>query len=155
MLLLPENTEEAEPLAAMVRDAGADYLAVKPYSQHHKSITRRYEQLDYTPYLHLGERLERYSTDGFRVVFRAGAMGKMHHGDRGYGRCLALPFWSYIDSAGTVWGCSSISGTSGSVRQHRRQHVPRHLAGRAPQAVNAGGCRRARSRRLPDGLPHG
>lgn len=110
MLLLPENAAEAEPLAAMVRDAGADYLAVKPYSQHHKSITRRYEQFDYTPYIHLGERLERYSTDGFRVICRAGAMGKMHRGDRGYGQCLALPFWSYIDSAGTVWGCSSHLG---------------------------------------------
>lgn len=28
-------------------------------------------------------------------------------GRRNYKHCLALPFWSYIDASGTVWGCSA------------------------------------------------
>jgi radical SAM protein with 4Fe4S-binding SPASM domain len=34
----------------------------------------------------------------------------MQRTERGYGRCLALPFWSYIDAGGGVWGCSSYLG---------------------------------------------
>jgi len=26
---------------------------------------------------------------------------------RGYGACLALPFWAYLDSSGDLWGCST------------------------------------------------
>lgn len=151
MVLLPENAGEAEPLAALARDAGADYFVVKPYSQHLKSISRRYGQLDYAPYVHLEERLERLATDRFRVIFRAGAMAKMDGGDRGYGRCLALPFWSYIDSAGAVWGCSSHLGDErfryGSITEstfrgiwqgERRRRSLQAVAG----GLDLSGCRR-------------
>jgi radical SAM protein with 4Fe4S-binding SPASM domain len=34
-------------------------------------------------------------------------MKKWDEGIRNYGHCLALPFWTYIDSGGNVWGCSA------------------------------------------------
>src|SRR5450631_34881 len=49
-LLLPENADEMEVLAARVKDAGAHYLVIKPYSHNHKSQTCRYAGLEYSPY---------------------------------------------------------------------------------------------------------
>ena len=33
-------------------------------------------------------------------------MKKWDEGVRTYNNCHALPFWSYIDAGGNVWGCS-------------------------------------------------
>jgi radical SAM protein with 4Fe4S-binding SPASM domain len=110
MILLPENAGEVEPLANICRDIGLRYLVVKPYSQHHKSITHTYEGFDYAPYIEMMERLAGYNDENFRVISRANTMKKMHRSKRGYERCLALPFWSYVDSDGCVWGCSAFLG---------------------------------------------
>lgn len=109
-LLLPENAGEMAALAAQVKSAGADYLAVKPYSQHHRSTTRRYAELDYSSMMALEEELAQLNGDTFRVIFRSGTMRKMSRQQRGYGRCQALPFWAYIDSGGSVWGCNAYIG---------------------------------------------
>lgn len=110
MILLPENAHEAEQLADICREIGLAYLVIKPYSQHGRSLTRVYEQLDYTVYLSLAKRLERFNDGHFRVIFRTNAMRKLDLHHRGYARCLALPFWAYIDSLGGVWGCSAHLG---------------------------------------------
>jgi len=109
-LLLPDNAAEMEELASRVREAGASYLVIKPYSQHQSSHTRTYERIDYSAFDDLAERLERYNTDGFSVIYRRHTMKKLQREERGYGRCLALPFWTYLDAAGGVWGCSSYLG---------------------------------------------
>jgi GTP 3',8-cyclase len=109
-VLLPENAAEMESLAAICRDAGARYLVIKPHAQHYNSITRMYASLDYSPYLHLAERLERLGSNNFKVIFRMHTFNKLSRTERGYGRCLGLPFWSYIDSGGNVWGCSDYLG---------------------------------------------
>lgn len=110
MILLPENAGEAADLAARCRDAGLAYLVIKPYSQHLMSHTRTYREIDYGGYLSLAEQLETYATDSFRVIFRRNTMRKLNRSERGYGRCQALPFWTYIDSGGNVWGCSAWLG---------------------------------------------
>ena len=109
-LLLPENVDEIEALAQRVKEAGASYLVIKPYSQHHKSHTQKYAGIDYTPYMKMPEMLERFNDSNFNVVFRMDTIMKMQRTERGYKHCLALPFWSYIDSGGNVWGCSSYMG---------------------------------------------
>ena len=109
-ILLPENAAEMEQLAALARDAGASYLVIKTYSQHQHSVTRRYAELDYAPMAAMAERLKALSTDRFQVIVRLHSMEKLQHQDRGYSRCLSLPFWSYIDAGGTVWGCSAFLG---------------------------------------------
>jgi sulfatase maturation enzyme AslB (radical SAM superfamily) len=40
----------------------------------------------------------------FRVIFRHEAMQRTFE-QAPYTTCRALPFWSYVDSGGNVWGC--------------------------------------------------
>lgn len=58
----------------------------------------------------LKDKLARFNDQGFTAIFREQTMKKMHRSSRGYERCLALPFWSYVDSGGNVWGCSAYLG---------------------------------------------
>ena len=109
-MLLPENSHELEILAWRIKAAGARYLVIKPYSQHHKSHTRKYADIDYTPYLELSQRFKRFNDSNFSVIFRMNTIMKASRSERGYERCLALPYWSYIDSGGNVWGCSAHMG---------------------------------------------
>jgi len=107
ILLLPENANEVELLAEKAKDTGLRYVVVKPYSQHHKSKTQTYRDVDYTQFNHLKGKLARFQDKDFSVIFREQTMKKMKRSVRGYERCLALPFWSYIDAGGNVWGCSA------------------------------------------------
>ncbi len=110
MVLLPENAGEAVRLASIVKAAGAHYFSVKPHSQHPGSRNREYEKIDYAPFMSLSGELASLADDSFHVIFRTRAMDKTSAGKRGYDRCNALPFWSYIDAGGSVWGCSSHLG---------------------------------------------
>jgi radical SAM protein with 4Fe4S-binding SPASM domain len=109
-ILLPENAAELEELAVRIRNAGLSYLVIKPYSQHHSSQTQVYAGIDYSCYGGLAERLERLNTDSFSVLYRRNTIDKLQRTRRGYERCMALPFWAYVDSSGDVWGCSSYIG---------------------------------------------
>lgn len=110
MILLPENAHEAVALAKIAKDIGADYLVIKSYSQHLKSITKQYEGFAYKDFYSLNDELQKVSTDSFRVVFRENAMKKLEEKKRAYDVCRALPFWTYIDAGGGVWGCSAYLG---------------------------------------------
>ena len=107
LILLPENWHEAELLAQYAKDIGMDYLVIKPYSQHPLSKTTKYKDIKYSDYLHLADKLSAFNNNNFRVIFRINTMKKWDEGQRNYRQCLALPFWSYIDAGGTVWGCSA------------------------------------------------
>ncbi len=107
LLLLPENRREVVPLARLAREIGADYLVVKPYSQHPLSCTRKYSRIRYERYRSLAEGLSRLDTPKFKTIFRSNTMRKWDEARRPYDRCYALPFWSYIDARGNFWGCSS------------------------------------------------
>jgi radical SAM protein with 4Fe4S-binding SPASM domain len=109
-LLLPENAAEMEGLAGIVKGAGFDYLVIKPFSQHPKMKGTRYAGLRYRELLDLGERLRRFDDERFSVIFRASTMESWDEGSRPYQRCLALPFWFYVDSRGDVWGCPAHLG---------------------------------------------
>ncbi len=110
MLLLPENRHEAVMLAGMARDIGMDYLAIKPYSQHPQSITDEYRGVNYEQDLALADELQQLNTPEFNVIFRVHAMRKWDAAARSYGRCFAMSFWTYIDAAGSVWGCCNHLG---------------------------------------------
>lgn len=105
-LLLPENEHEIVPLAQMAGDIGMDYLVVKPFSQHPQSHAKKYGNLQYEQFMYLAQQLQQYQSESFKVFFRANTMQKWDHKERSYKQCLALPFWSYIDAGGNVWGCS-------------------------------------------------
>jgi cyclic pyranopterin phosphate synthase len=106
MLLLPENGGEAATLARRAKEIGMDYLVIKPYSQHPQSKTTRYQSMEYKQWLPLSEELEKLNDAAFKVVLRIKTMQKWDEKEKPYDRCCSLPFWSYVDSSGTVWGCS-------------------------------------------------
>jgi len=107
MILLPENQNEVITLTQQAKDLNVDYLVIKPYSHHHLSKTNVYKQLLYNDYYHILEQLEVFDSEDFNVVFRVDTMKKWDKKEKRYKKCLALPFWSYIDSGGNVWGCSA------------------------------------------------
>lgn len=106
LLLLPDNSGEAKALAILAKEIGMDYLVVKPYSQHPLSKTERYKDIKYADYLHLAKELQQLNSENFNVIFRLDTMNKWDKREHSYDNCLALPFWSYIDATGRVWGCS-------------------------------------------------
>jgi radical SAM protein with 4Fe4S-binding SPASM domain len=111
MLLLPENAAEVERLARICRDEiGADYFVVKPYSQHNRSLTRTYNNIDYGDWMHLEKPLTALSNERFKVIFRARTMQK-HFQQKPYDICHSTPFfWAYLDSGGEVYSCSAWLG---------------------------------------------
>jgi len=110
LLLLPENCHEVVSLAKLAKDIGVNYLVIKPYSQHPQSKTTTYADIKYSNYEYLRDELIKFDTPEFNVIFRLHAMKKWDTESRKYKCCLALPFWSYIDSSGNVWGCSVYLG---------------------------------------------
>jgi len=109
-VLLPENRAEVETLARRAKTAGLDYLVVKPYSQHPLSRTRLYRGVNYRRDYSLSERLSRLNDARFNVVFRLETMQRWDAKAKGYSCCYGLPFWTYVDAAGDVWGCSRFIG---------------------------------------------
>ncbi|TLM80543.1 MAG: radical SAM protein [Actinobacteria bacterium] len=110
LLLLPENADEVVTLARIAKDIGMDYLVVKPYSQHPSSITQKYADIRYSDYLPQLEEARTLSGDGFEVIARVDTMERWDSQEHCYERCLALPFWAYVSTAGGVWACSAHLG---------------------------------------------
>ncbi len=109
-VLLPENAHEMVDLARICRDRiGADYLVVKPYSQHMFSETHEYEGVDYSAFLPLADQLDAFNDARFQVVFRAHTMRKhAEDPEQRYKKCQATPFvWAYVMADGRVYGCSA------------------------------------------------
>ncbi|MFA9373024.1 MAG: radical SAM protein [Poseidonibacter sp.] len=108
MLLLPENEHTALDLAKTMRDAGVDYLVIKPYTQSLYGTSRIYEGLTYENMMHLEKELAALETDSFKVIFRANTMKKLEEEKQPYSKCYSTPyFWSYIMADGSVYGCSA------------------------------------------------
>ncbi|MDD3012876.1 MAG: radical SAM protein [Candidatus Gastranaerophilales bacterium] len=108
ILLLPDNHDTVLELAQITKEAGFDYLVVKPYSQHLSSNTYKYKDISYSKYLYLDEQLKSYNSDNFKIIFRKQTMNKLSDPDDRYSKCRAVPFlWGYIMADGSVYGCSS------------------------------------------------
>ncbi len=105
-LLLPENRGEMPELARICRDIGLDYFVVKPYSHNPQSHTERFRNIDYADAGELTQELGAYETASFSPIVRLHAMDKWQDGRKPYGGCLGLPFFSYLDAGGNIWGCS-------------------------------------------------
>jgi radical SAM protein with 4Fe4S-binding SPASM domain len=109
-VLLPENADDMVELARICRDEiGADYLVVKPYSQHLFSETTQYDGIDYNPYLKMEEALAAFNTADFQLIFRSHTMQKyIEPPEARYKKCHATPFvWGYVMADGSVYGCSA------------------------------------------------
>jgi cyclic pyranopterin phosphate synthase len=109
MLLLKENCNEASKLAEILKKNKADYLIVKPYSQHPLSINRLKYQLDYRSLLSFEKELDKYNSKDFHVIFRSNTMVKISE-HKPYEKCLGMPFWAYLSSKGDLYACSAFLG---------------------------------------------
>jgi radical SAM protein with 4Fe4S-binding SPASM domain len=111
MVLLPENQHEAVILAKRSKDAGADYIVIKPYSQHLMSLTtmeKGYKDFDYSLIFPMEEEFSALEDGRFKVIFRRRTMEKLLDQDRHYTICQATPFfWAYVMANGEVYGCSA------------------------------------------------
>lgn len=103
-VVIPENIESLEEAAALLKDAGADYLAVKPFVQQN-------QQQKYHPEKPLDPQLldrclnaaEAYSNETFKVMVRKSAFSE--YGVRRYSHCFGTSFISVVNSAGDVATC--------------------------------------------------
>ncbi len=110
MVLLPENKDGAVNLAKKLRDIGADYLVIKPYTQNKHGISRKYEGLQYDDMLSLSQLLKECETKTFKVIFRAHAMNKLKSEGLPYSTCYSTPnFWGYIMADGGVYTCQTFA----------------------------------------------
>jgi len=109
MLLIPENCHEVIKLARVVKDTGADYFTVKPFSKHPMSHCSIKKGFDYSKFSGLEKTLGKLAAKDFRIIFRSHAMEKLKEG-RFYRHCLGLPFWAYISAEGDVYACSAYLG---------------------------------------------
>jgi radical SAM protein with 4Fe4S-binding SPASM domain len=150
MLLLPENAHEAYTLASTVKEAGGDYAVIKPYSQHHKSETRKYEGIDYSGFMELEEKLRDLNDENFSVIFRARTMEKLKEERREYETCYSTPFfWGYIMSDGCVYACSAFLEDDrfnlGNIHEHTFQDIwegeKRKACLEAVQSLDISECR--------------
>ncbi len=111
-ILLPDNKNEMETLAKSIRDAGCNYLVIKPYSQHPQSDTKKYQNVSYQQdeMKKLEETLSKLNGDNFKVIFRSQTMERISKG-KTYSKCHSTPFfWAYISSVGDVYSCSVFFG---------------------------------------------
>ena len=112
--VIPANWQEIEQLVQRAHASGADYVSIKPYSQHplSQATAGRYGTMSYRQLMDeinaTGEDLiRRYSSDLFEVVFRFTRFEE-YESERPYSTCLVTPsLWSYIQSDGLWLSCSA------------------------------------------------
>jgi MoaA/NifB/PqqE/SkfB family radical SAM enzyme len=121
----PTNIDTIVPLARLLRDIGADNLAVKPYKQHtvelhedaeqHLGVTRSdmYHGTSYSgdAWLRLFDELQKEETGKFEITIRREAMSQQDAEWRGYDTCYSTPYaWCYVEADGELWACSAHLG---------------------------------------------
>ena len=113
---IPSNIHTVIPLAMRLREIGADYLVVKPYSQHLMSTDSRvYQDVRYQEAYAWAHEAEDVANDRFKVIVRWKTMQSWDREDRGYSICHATPYaWGYIEADGNVWSCSTYLGREGT-----------------------------------------
>lgn len=92
MVLLKDNQREVSTLARKVREAGASYLMVKPYSRHPKS--KHQLEVDYSD-IDLGHLNEEFNTEKFKLIIRSHAIKKLDQ-KRSYEICWGSQFMVLI-----------------------------------------------------------
>lgn len=105
MVVLSENESEVYLLTEKAHDIGVDYVVFKPYSQHPLSKKKCGSAISKSFQRNVSHAAFLEETEDFKVIFRERAFHRTTEDHRSYNRCLALPFWCYMDSEGGVWGC--------------------------------------------------
>jgi len=108
-LLIPQNYKEVKILAKILSNIGADYLVIKPYSEHPLSINKIGPKFKYANLFYLEEELRKYSKNNFQIIFRRRTMDKLEE-EKPYRHCLGLPFATHITAKGDIYPCNAFIG---------------------------------------------
>lgn len=109
-VILPDNLADIPGLVRHAKNAGCDYIVLKPYSQHKSSETTTYADVKYNQesFREIISEAQQYSTDKFKVIARLNAMEDWDNAAHTYHTCNATPyFWAYIMATGDVYSCSA------------------------------------------------
>jgi cyclic pyranopterin phosphate synthase len=104
LLLLPENYKEVGILAELCKEAGADYLVIKPFSPT-DYVSTDYDNLVYSNMLQSVK--DQIVGIDYNIIFRSQAFSSLGSISE---ECHSLPFWMYISSNGDIYPCLSYVG---------------------------------------------
>jgi radical SAM protein with 4Fe4S-binding SPASM domain len=102
-LLIDDNEKEAEEIAKICKDLGVDYLSIKPYSHHPKSLNNF--EIDYKKCSELKKNIMKYASEDYKILYRSNAMDYLEY-NKDYCNCNGLDFFSLIDAEGNVIPCN-------------------------------------------------
>lgn len=106
-LMMPQSIDTGEEAVKLLKAAGADYISIKPYSHHPLSNNNLF--VDSAKYNELEERVMKFNSDDFKVIFRKATLERINQG-HSYQECYGLPFISLIDSKGNILPCNLFYG---------------------------------------------
>lgn len=120
-ILLPDNLNEIEILAKLLKNIGINYLTIKPFIKHPMSKHNINKKFEYDNLLKLYDKLKKIPDENFSIcdtstrpstfgiIFRLHGFKKL--GDKKpYKRCLGLSFFAEIVSNGNVYTCGPYLG---------------------------------------------
>lgn len=103
-VLMPENRDFLVDAIKVLKDAGIDYFAIKPFVQQSSSQSYQMkDQFSIEDIKDLLDKAESFSDDRFRVIARRDSFAG--YGKRGYRHCYGTSFISVLNSAGDVATC--------------------------------------------------
>jgi MoaA/NifB/PqqE/SkfB family radical SAM enzyme len=103
-LLFKDNLNDLYKLARILKVIRADYLVLKPFSEHTKRIGDELKLPTIEEIDTLMMQLKQYETEDFRIIFRKNAIVNLNK-KKQYNKCYAQDFMAYIDSYGGVHSC--------------------------------------------------
>lgn len=102
-LMVSQSIGEANKLANILKEIGADNLQIKPYSHHPDSSNDLL--IDSGIYNQIEEGLMKFNSDKFKILFRRATIERLEE-KVDYPKCYGLPFFALIDSKGNVLPCN-------------------------------------------------
>lgn len=102
-LVLNTSIDHVEELTKIAKSIGVDNIQIKPYSHH--PLSRNDFTLEPGTYEDLEQKLMKYDSENFRVLFRKQTINRVNS-KRSYTECLALPFITLIDCKGNIMPCN-------------------------------------------------
>lgn len=105
MLMLEQSIQTVEKLTIQVRNLGLDYLVLKPYSQHPKSINHlSFDRPKYDAMLI--ELTQKYSTENFKLIYRNLSAKEIEQDEIPYEQCYGVNFFALIEATGDIIPCN-------------------------------------------------
>lgn len=104
-VLLPENKDSLLEGVEAIKQAGLDFISIKPFVfQNPQQKYLRSQSLDMDEVTHLVKEARKHTSDRFQVIFRENAFSNTEQ-DRTYKHCRGCSFITTLNSAGELASC--------------------------------------------------